>query len=409
MVYCTYTDGQKIWARSDASSDTNSYTSTYVQYPLLLDVDQDNDGLLTSVELGETDGVLPSYGASPFYKDIFVQADYMDKHSAITDYENYAMYDDAITVAQSAMSDKLINLHIFKGNKVDFQESLGPKSDNFDWETYFDPIKHDSFCALQPARAPYFHYCLFANRYSKGASTGLSRNVKDGEPTPGQPAGDFMVTISHNTNTPLLLSIQTGTFLHELGHNLGLRHGGKDDISFKPNHISIMNYNFQQSGINKNGKSKYYYSETTCDDIDEQKLSEVNGVQCRVASRNEYYGTRLRYKADRRGPTNAKLDWNNNKLFDIAKTVEADTNDDGDITTLEGGINEYANLNYGKVGQINQCPPTTRSKVPKIRVQMADNNSKYGSQILHSPYWYPEDLFASEEEVLEFLAGRVSK
>ncbi len=38
---------------------------------------------------------------------------------------------------------------------------------------------------------------------------------------------------------------QEGTFMHELGHNLNLRHGGIDNINYKPNYLSIMNYTFQ--------------------------------------------------------------------------------------------------------------------------------------------------------------------
>ncbi len=30
--------------------------------------------------------------------------------------------------------------------------------------------------------------------------------------------------------------------MHELGHNLGLRHGGMDDLNCKPNYLSVMNY-----------------------------------------------------------------------------------------------------------------------------------------------------------------------
>jgi hypothetical protein len=66
--------------------------------------------------------------------------------------------------------------------------------------------------------------------------------------------------------------------LHELGHNLGLRHGGVDDISNKPNDFSIMNYNFQRTGIVKNGRYRYYYSEVTCNSVDESKLSESVGM-----------------------------------------------------------------------------------------------------------------------------------
>ena len=45
------------------------------------------------------------------------------------------------------------------------------------------------------------------------------------------------------------ISQQAGTFVHELGHNLNLRHGGQDNVNRKPNYISVMNYAFQLGGI----------------------------------------------------------------------------------------------------------------------------------------------------------------
>jgi hypothetical protein len=35
---------------------------------------------------------------------------------------------------------------------------------------------------------------------------------------------------------------QAGTFMHEFGHTLNLRHGGGDNINRKPNYLSVMNY-----------------------------------------------------------------------------------------------------------------------------------------------------------------------
>jgi hypothetical protein len=41
-----------------------------------------------------------------------------------------------------------------------------------------------------------------------------------------------------------------GTFMHELGHNLGLRHAGAGDFPlYMPNYLSVMNYNYQFVGI----------------------------------------------------------------------------------------------------------------------------------------------------------------
>jgi len=38
---------------------------------------------------------------------------------------------------------------------------------------------------------------------------------------------------------------QAGTIMHELGHNLGLRHGGGDNVNCKPNYYSVMSYSRQ--------------------------------------------------------------------------------------------------------------------------------------------------------------------
>ena len=33
--------------------------------------------------------------------------------------------------------------------------------------------------------------------------------------------------------------------MHELGHTLGLQHGGGDGVKYKPNYHSVMNYTWQ--------------------------------------------------------------------------------------------------------------------------------------------------------------------
>ena len=40
--------------------------------------------------------------------------------------------------------------------------------------------------------------------------------------------------------------------MHELGHNLGLHHGGSVDTNYKPNYNSIMNYRYQFPGVDNN-------------------------------------------------------------------------------------------------------------------------------------------------------------
>ncbi len=68
----------------------------------------------------------------------------------------------------------------------------------------------------------------------------------DGEDYPGGQAeigGDDTVTFSR----------RPGVLMHELGHNLGLRHGGNENLNCKPNFVSIMNYSMSR-GINRQSR-----------------------------------------------------------------------------------------------------------------------------------------------------------
>jgi hypothetical protein len=66
--------------------------------------------------------------------------------------------------------------------------------------------------------------------------------------------------IDEKGNTPDVYNLG-GTFMHELGHNFGLHHGGgfdadgtaEDTPDFKPNFLSVMSYNYQFVGIPEAG------------------------------------------------------------------------------------------------------------------------------------------------------------
>ncbi|WP_020559982.1 cadherin-like domain-containing protein [Thiofilum flexile] len=107
-------------------------------------------------------------------------------------------------------------------------------------------------------------------------------------------------------------SMQAGTLMHELGHNLGLGHGGPwfkftngvivvenngtpkykdnfDDVnSFnnKPNYLSIMNYAFQFSGLNVGKEDyKFDYASFNIGDINENTVLFTNGTDNDVSKR----------------------------------------------------------------------------------------------------------------------------
>jgi hypothetical protein len=95
---------------------------------------------------------------------------------------------------------------------------------------------------------------------------------------------------------------QEGTLMHEFGHNLGLGHGGIDDINCKPNYVSVMNYVRQFSSLFDTNR-ELNYSPIALDPLDESNLNELKGVTPLINSSIIYTGKN-------HNPPNAPIDWN---------------------------------------------------------------------------------------------------
>jgi hypothetical protein len=75
---------------------------------------------------------------------------------------------------------------------------------------------------------------------------------------------------------------QAGTFMHELGHLLGLRHGGDETVNCKPNYLSVMSYTRQFPGAPiprlQWEATALNYSPSRLGPLDEGGLDEPAGV-----------------------------------------------------------------------------------------------------------------------------------
>src|SRR5262249_747894 len=95
-----------------------------------------------------------------------------------------------------------------------------------------------------------YRYCVFADEFVEPTEGGGITFMTSGksEVTFHDGGHDFMITLGAwplPTGVPYgRAEEQAGTFMHELGHALGLLHGG-DDVNNKPNDHSIMNYIWQ--------------------------------------------------------------------------------------------------------------------------------------------------------------------
>jgi hypothetical protein len=285
-------------------------------------LDSDDDGLCDDWESngvyvhvkGQVDKFidLPSMGADPKHKDIFLHIDYMANDKSVAGSHSDGPKLDAMANLQANFMTAPaknpdgsigIYLHIDCGPKCIMNPVTGAlwgsasTATKLSETTPIDTVDAagttfasgwTTFDTLAPAfkasgRAIAFHHVIFGHDLWKGNSTsGISRNGSD--VTTG--ASDLVVSLGSWPIPGGTSMQQQGTLYHELGHNLGLLHGGRDPINRKPNHLSVMNYNVQTVGLIVDGKSGLLdYSEFALPSMDELSLHEDTGV---TASQTAY-------------------------------------------------------------------------------------------------------------------------
>lgn len=323
-------DGDGICDAAEARHGTNPFSA-----------DTDGDRLSDLAELYGAGGVdLHYFGASPTHKDVFIEADYYaDRKPTATGIQRVV---EAFAAAPVTNPDGTtgIALHVDLDDEIaaaDAKPDLDPV-----W-TDFDVIKSKYFPAR---RAPFFHYALFANTYNATPSSGISRGI---------PAHDFVVTLGAWPVPGGTELQQAGTLMHEFGHNLGLRHGGNEDLNYKANYLSLMSYNYQVFGLRVNGVGEVLdYSRLRIGPISESAISEVSAFSA-IAPTTEAelaaYGVLIN-NAWRLGNASANLDVNGNGVIN-GGTIAFDLDRDGDATDLlAASQNDWLALLFDGGGQI---------------------------------------------------------
>jgi hypothetical protein len=295
--------------------------------------DTDGDAISDLHEVLGAEGLdLSYYGASPTHRDIFV-------------YMNYyvAPFPGALTQAMEAFSASPvtnpdgttgIKLHIIDGGPIAAADQI---SDLQDVWTQVDAFKAKYY----PSRwAKYSHYMLIGYQYNGGTSSGLARGI---------PAHDFIVTLgtwfpSYGTQLQ-----QAGTILHELGHDLGLSHGGDEGTNNKPNYLSVMSYRYQVVGLYRDGKDGVIdYSRLQLAAVNESSLLEQAGMPPTGSTTTT---ETARYRATfcaglANGTVKGPIDFNGDGAF-ATRSIAADLDCDGFIgTTFQPSWNDWTNLIY---------------------------------------------------------------
>jgi hypothetical protein len=256
------------------------YTDNEGAIKIMIEEDSDGDGLPNSWEIngidvdkdGQIDLHLQALGADWEHKDIFVEIDYLGFSGSHTHRPDQGAVNDVIQafdlawLVENPDNSRGINLHVY------IDEAL-PHNDTITWPS-FDQLKASHFGTAAErtnpknieAKKQAFHYCIFAHSQVNSSSSG------SGE----MPGNDFMVTLGNWTGNTGTREEQAATFMHELGHNLGLHHGGKDAINYKPNYISVMNYLFQTDTYNTGRALDYSWGDSL--PLNEANLNETDGI-----------------------------------------------------------------------------------------------------------------------------------
>jgi hypothetical protein len=315
--------------------------------------DKDGDGLLDEWELNgveytdPADGSkqrldLKAMGASAAHKDILLWVAWMqsESHTHRPDNETLAIVQRAFRAAPVTNPDGFpgINLHIILSRAPVAEDAmLGTGTiDPYDW-TEFDAIKGKLLPSVLQGSA---FFAVLGHDIDAAQYSGLARSI---------PGRDFIVSLGGFTGAVGTRQEQAGTLMHELGHTLGLRHGGRDNIHFKPNYVSVMNYSFQLNGIPIGGvQGNFDYSRFGIDTT-EPDLDELGGLSADASLAR--FGT-LFYCCQRcRTPDQAvlatsivssRIDWNCDTSFSNRR-VATDINRDRTTTAL-AGASDWANL-----------------------------------------------------------------
>lgn len=115
------------------------------------------------------------------------------------------------------------------------------------------------------------------NNYGLAVSNGVPRSNSGESDLLG---GDVMVTLGRWDDFTGTEFMQASTLMHELGHNLALRHGGTaTEPNCKPNYQSIMSYLFQVRGLlDPSGVPHVNYSDRVLPALNEGSLLESAGL-----------------------------------------------------------------------------------------------------------------------------------
>jgi TolB protein len=264
------------------------------------------------------------------------------------------------------------------------------------------------------AKAQVYHYGLFAKNINTGTNTACGPS---GQAELG--GNDFIVSVGCTTGTAGTTfknshQERIGTLMHELGHNLGLRHGGGDDDNCKPNMISVMNYARQfpwgSLAATTSGSARTEWSPTysrqDLQDLNENSLQESQGLTITTSQWNSGgfssfgTGTSTTFEiiwgrpAVTYGTTGGSVNWNNvggNTASLNINTLSGMTGCTGTLKSVLKSYDEWAilDLNFRDAATIDGLSfpdPDTLAELTPTVLEGAEDASMVGpNNVFNNP------------------------
>ena len=320
------TDGDRL--PDSVETNTGTFVSPLDTGTNPLVADTDGDAISDGDEvLGSTAGLdLPSLGVSAVRADILLEYDWFDDsldcgaHGHQPTLGAITRFTDAFSAAPTSNPDGSTGITVINdygqggpftgGNLVPDANGVIAGGVN---GTEFGTIKTANFA---PERNDYFHYVLLPHRYNNTSSSSGQAELP----------GDDLIVSLYCANSDNNVA---NTIMHELGHNLNLRHGGFENLNHKPNYNSVMNYRYQFPGVDNDctvpGNGVLDFSRGVRITLDENDLDEGAGI-C----------------------NGVDVDWNGNTVIETG--VVADINDLDGLFGVLADSNDWASVSYSGVG-----------------------------------------------------------
>jgi hypothetical protein len=278
------------------NTDGQQASRTYSVPASLSNLDSDGDGLLDTWEdgsyIGPSGNAIPlaAIGTHKWRKDVLVEVDWIP--AAEPDHGIFPRLRDAFAGGPVLNPDGSAGVNLIidygPGSLPSGPAQGGEALKDHDILAFgnFSPVNGKTVTNFfdyksthfDPDRLRIFHYAIFGRQDLKHASGRGETFGNDLYVTLLDPVYSF-----HNN-----IEGQTGAFMHELGHNLGLTHGdlfppnAQSDEPFKPNLPSVMTYWYTFDGVDTDcdmkGDGVFTYSQGTLAPIVEATVDEHLGI-----------------------------------------------------------------------------------------------------------------------------------